>query len=257
MNLADKKVLITGSTMGIGHASARAMLAAGARVALHGRNIERVREAIAELGFPGQSVAVGGDVGDPEQCRQLVEDAVAQLGGLDFLVCNAGIGDLSYPEAVTEEHWDKVMNVNCRSGYLLTKHALPALRQSRGAVLLVASAAGICAGPTDNFAYAIAKAGMISLAQTLSVELAPSGIRVNALCPGFINTPLIEAENRATNGQIHRFVEQATLLHRIGTEDECASTVAYLATDEAAYFTGVAIINDGGLTVQRSWGGRN
>lgn len=257
MNLAGKRALVTGSTMGIGHAAIRGLLDAGARVAVHGRSIERVRKAVERLGRPGRAVAVHGDVGDADACRQLVEDAVARLGGLDFLVCNAGIGDLSYPEDVTEEHWDKVFNVNCRSGYFLTRHALSALRETRGAVLFVASAAGICAGPTDAYAYAVAKAGLISLARSLAEELAPDGIRVNALCPGYINTPLIEAENAATGGQIHRFVAQATPLRRIGTAIECASAIVYLASDEAAYFTGSLIVNDGGLMVRRSWGGRN
>ncbi|TXS91857.1 SDR family oxidoreductase [Parahaliea maris] len=257
MSLQDRRVLITGSTMGIGRAAAEALLKAGAKVAIHGRKLERVEEAAASLGFPDRTFVVAGDVGDPDSCRALVDSATELLGGLDYLVCNAGIGDLSYPEDITEEHWDKVMDVNCRSGYLLTKFALPALRESRGAVLLVASAAGVCAGPSDNFAYAVAKAGMMSLAQSLAVELAPAGIRINALCPGFIDTPLIAEENAATGGQVHRFVEEATLLGRIGTEEECASTIEYLATDAAAYFTGVPIVNDGGLTVQRSWGGRN
>lgn len=257
MTLAGKRALITGSTMGIGRASACGLLEAGARVAMHGRDISRVKEEIRKLGSPLGAVAVSGDVGDPEVCRQVVQQAASALGGLDYLVCNAGIGDLSYPEKVTEEHWDRVFDVNCKSGYFLTKYALEHLKQSRGSVLLVASAAGICAGPTDAYVYAVTKAGLISLAQSLALELAPHGIRINALCPGYINTPLIEAENAATDGQIHRFIEQATPLQRIGTERECASTIVYLASDEAAYFTGSLIVNDGGLMARRSWGGRN
>lgn len=257
MTLAGKRALITGSTMGIGHAAAQALLEAGALVAMHGRELERVTEEIRKMKRPERAVAVAGDVGDPAACQRLVEQAVRELGGLDYLVCNAGIGDLSYPEDVTEEHWDKVFNVNFRSGYLLTQYALPALRQSRGSVLMVASAAGICAGPTDAYAYAVTKAGLISLAQSLALELAPQQIRVNALCPGYINTPLIAAENAATGGQIHRFVAQAAPLRRIGTDVECASAIVYLASDEAAYFTGSLIVNDGGLMARRSWGGRN
>lgn len=256
MTLAGKRALVTGSTMGIGHAAARGLLEAGARVALHGRNLDRVQEEIDKLGLPG-AVAVSGDIGSAADCRLLVGDAIKQLGGLDYLVCNAGIGDLSYPEDVTEEHWDKVFNVNCRSAYFLVQHSIRELRRTRGSILLVASAAGICAGPTDAYAYAVTKAGMISLAQSLALELAPDGVRINALCPGYINTPLIAAENAATGGQIHRFVEEAAPLRRIGTDVECASTIVYLASDEAAYFTGSSIVNDGGLMARRSWGGRN
>lgn len=257
MSPTGKRVLITGSTMGIGYAAALQLLEGGARVAIHGRDRGRVEAAVKTLSFPRNSVAVTGDVGDAGACRQIVEDAVQLLGGLDCLVCNAGIGDLSYPEDVTEEHWDKVFAINCRSGYLLTKAALPALRESHGNVLLVASAAGICAGPTDAYAYAVTKAGLISLAQSLALELAADDVRVNALCPGYINTPLIAAENAATGGQIHRFVEEAAPLRRMGTDVECASTIVYLASDEAAYFTGSIVVNDGGLMARRSWGGRN
>src|SRR5690348_7397592 len=109
MTLAGKRALVTGSTMGIGHAAARGLLEAGARVALHGRSRDRVQEEIDKLGLPG-AVAVSGDIGSADDCRLLVADAIKQLGGLDYLVCNAGIGDLSYPEDVTEEHWDKVFN---------------------------------------------------------------------------------------------------------------------------------------------------
>lgn len=257
MSVAGKRILITGSTMGIGYAAARGLLEVGARVAIHGRDRGRVDDAVRTLGYPAQSVAVTGDVGEAQACRQLVQDAIQGLGGLDYLVCNAGIGDLSHPEDVTEAHWDKVFRVNCRSGYLLTQAALPALRESKGNVLLVASAGGICAGPTDAYAYAVTKAGLISLAKSLALELAPDAIRVNALCPGYINTPLIDAENAATGGQVHRFVEQAAPLGRIGTDRECASAIVYLASDEAAYFTGSLVVNDGGLMARRSWGGRN
>jgi NAD(P)-dependent dehydrogenase (short-subunit alcohol dehydrogenase family) len=257
ISVTGKRALVTGSTMGIGHAAARGLLEADARVAIHGRDIKRVREAIRKLDHPERTVPVCGDVGDPAECQRLIEESVTGLGGLDYLVCNAGIGDLSYPEDLTEEHWDKLFNVNCRSGYFLTKYALPALRESRGSVLLVASAAGICAGPSDAYAYAVTKAGLISLAQSLALELAPHEIRVNALCPGYINTPMIAAENAATGGQIHRFVEETTPLRRIGTDVECASAIVYLASEAAAYVTGSLIVNDGGLTARRSWGGRN
>lgn len=257
MSLAGKRALVTGSTMGIGHAAVRGLLDAGASVALHGRSLDRVKQEVTKLDAGNRAVAVHGDVAETSACRDIIDRAVALLGGLDFLVCNAGIGDLSHPENVTEEHWDKVFDVNLRSSYLIVQAALPALRKSRGAVVLVASAGGICAGPTDAYAYGVSKAGLISLAQTLAEELAPDGIRINALCPGYINTPLIDAENAATGGQIHRFVANAAPMGRIGTAEECASAIVYLASDAAAYFTGSAIVNDGGLMIRRTWGGRN
>lgn len=257
MNLTGKRVLVTGSTMGIGHAAAQGLLLAGARVAVHGRDKARVQEAIDSLGGGDRLVPVVGDVGDLASCRRIIDDAVAQLGGLDCLANNAGIGDLSYLEDVNDEHFDRIVNVNLRAAFFLTQYALPELKKSRGNVIFTASVTGLCAGPTDSFVYAAAKGGMISLGQTLALELAPQGVRVNVLCPGYIDTPLIAAENAKHDGQVYRFIEECVPLSRIGTMAECASSIVYLASDEAAYFTGSVVVNDGGCTAARTWGGRN
>ncbi len=257
MNLDGKKILVTGSTMGIGNAAVQGLLRAGAHVAVHGRDAKRVKEAIAALGGGERLVPVVGDVGDLADCRRIIDDAVRQLGGLDCLVNNAGIGDLSYLEDVTDEHFDRIVNVNLRSAFFLTQYALPRLLESRGNVIFTASVTGLCAGPTDSFVYAAAKGGMISLGQALALELAPRGVRVNVLCPGYIDTPLIAAENAKYDGQVYRFIEDCVPLSRIGSMAECASTIVYLASDEAAYFTGSVVVNDGGCTAARTWGGRN
>lgn len=257
MTLAGKRILVTGSTMGIGYAAVEGLLKQGAKVGVHGRDLSRVQAAIDALGGGDQLVPVVGDVGDLHSCRLMIDDAVAQLGGLDCLVNNAGIGDLSYLEDVSEAHFDRICNVNLRAAFFLTQYALPELKKSRGNVIFTASVTGICAGPTDSFVYAAAKGGMISLGQSLALELAPQGVRVNVLCPGYIDTPLIAAENKACDGQIYKFVEECVPLSRIGTMEECASTIVYLASDQAAYFTGSVVYNDGGCVAARTWGGRN
>ena len=257
MKLAGKKVLVTGSTMGIGHAAAEGLLAEGAHVAVHGRDARRVQEAMDALGGGDRVVPVVGDVGNLEDCRRIIDSAVSQLGGLDCLVNNAGIGDLSYLEDVTDEHFDRIVNVNLRSAFFLTQYALPELTKARGNVIFTASVTGLCAGPTDSFVYAAAKGGMISLGQALALELAPQGVRVNVLCPGYIDTPLIAAENAKYDGQVYRFIEDCVPMSRIGTMAECASTIVYLASDDAGYFTGSVVVNDGGCTAARTWGGRN
>ena len=256
MRLAGKRILVTGSTMGIGYAAAQLMLREGARVAVHGRDVARVQAAIDQLGGGLNLVPIVGDVGDLADCRRMIDEAAAALGGLDCLVNNAGIGDLSYPEDVTEEHYRKVANVNLRSAFFLTQYALPELRRSKGSAIFNASVCGLFAGPTDSYVYACVKSGMINLGKSLALELAPD-VRVNVLCPGYIDTPLIAAENAATGGQIYAFIESAAALKRIGTMEECASTMVYLASDEATYFTGSVLVNDGGLTARRTWGGRN
>ncbi len=242
--------------MGIGFAAAKLMRAEGARVAVHGRDLERVRVAIEKMGGGRDLTPVVGDVGDLSDCRHIINETVEAFGGVDCLVNNAGIGDLSYPEDVTEEHFRKVLNVNLRSAFFLTQYALPELRKSKGSAIFNASVCGLFAGPTDSYVYACVKSGMINLGRSLALELAPD-VRVNVVCPGYIDTPLIAAENEATDGQVYAFIENAAALKRIGTMEECASTMVYLATDGAAYYTGSVLVNDGGLTARRTWGGRN
>jgi NAD(P)-dependent dehydrogenase (short-subunit alcohol dehydrogenase family) len=257
MKLVGKKILVTGSTMGIGYGAATQLLEEGAVVAIHGRDMTRVRDTIQKLGGGERLVPVIGDVADLDSCKSIVEQAVAQMGCLDCLVNNAGIGELGYLEDLSEEHFDRVINTNLRSAFFLTQYALPELKKTRGNVIFTASTAGICAGPTDSHVYAAAKSGMISLGQSLALELAPYGVRVNMLCPGYIDTPLIAAENAKLNGQVFQFIEACVPLERLGSIEECGSTIAYLASDAAAYFTGSVISNDGGSTAARSWGGRN
>lgn len=253
---SDMRVLVTGSTKGIGHGIARLFVNAGARVAVNGRSPDAVRSTMEELGGKNL-VAAPGDLRSIAGCRAVVETAIEGLGGLDCLVNNAGIGNLSHMMKVTEEHWDEVFDVNLRSPLFCTQFALPALRRSHGSVIMVASVAGLVAGPTDSFVYAIAKCGLISMTKSLALELAPEGIRVNALCPGYIDTPMIAAENAAADNQIYDFIAASVPMQRIGTVEECASSVTYLASDLAAYFTGSVVVNDGGAWAKGGWGGPN
>jgi NAD(P)-dependent dehydrogenase (short-subunit alcohol dehydrogenase family) len=256
LDFSGKRVLVTGSTTGIGRGAAEMFLEAGATVAINGRKASAVEEAVREMGGK-RLVAAPGDVGTIAGCRSIIQGAVAQLGGLDVLVNNAGICPLAYPLDVTEEHWDQVMAVNLTAPLFLTICALPHLRKSRGNVVMVASAAGLFAGPTDSFVYAVSKGGLVNLTRTLAVELAPEGIRINAICPGYIDTPMVRAENEATHGQVYEFINRSVPMERIGTVRECASSILYLAAAEAGYCTGAVLVNDGGCFANGSWGGAN
>jgi NAD(P)-dependent dehydrogenase (short-subunit alcohol dehydrogenase family) len=256
MDFSGKRVLVTGSTMGIGRGAAEMFLEAGATVAINGRKPEAVAQVVAELSTP-QARAVPGDVGTVDGCRSMIGRAIAQLGGLDVLVNNVGICPLSYLMDVTEEHWDEVIAVNLRSAFFCSQLALPELRRSKGNIVMVASVAGLTAGPTDSFVYAISKGGLVNMTRGLAVELARDGVRVNAVCPGYIDTPMIQAENEATGGQVHEFISNATPLGRLGTVRECASSILYLASSLAGYCTGALLVNDGGCIAAGSWGGVN
>ncbi len=255
MNFKGKKILVTGSTTGIGRGAAEMFLEAGATVVINGRTDAAVAKAVTELG--PRALPVAGDVATVAGCCDVVQRAIAALGGLDCLVNNVGICPLSRLMDVTEEHWDQVIDVNLRSALFCTKFALPTLRQSNGNVVMVASVGGITAGPTDSFVYAISKGAMIQMTKGLALELAPSNVRVNAVCPGYIDTPMIQAENEATNGQIHEFIRNVVPLRRIGTVREIASAILYLASDYASYAIGTILVYDGGCAANASWGGAN
>lgn len=256
MDFTGKRVLVTGSTMGIGRGAAEMFHEAGARVAINGRDPVTVDETIEAMGGD-RLVPAPGDLGTVAGCRAVVETAIDRLGGLDCLVNNAGICPLARMMDITEEHWDQVITVNLRAALFCTKFAAPALRQTKGNVVIVASVAGLSGGPTDSFVYAISKGGLVNMTKSLALEFAADGVRVNCLCPGYIDTPMVQAENEAADGQIYEFIANSTPLQRVGTVRECASSILYFASDGAGYVTGSVLANDGGCTANASWGGAN
>jgi 3-oxoacyl-[acyl-carrier protein] reductase len=253
MDFTGKRVLVTGSTTGIGRGAAEMFHAAGARVAINGRNPETVARTIGEIG-PDRLVPAPGHVGSVEGCSKIVDAAVRGLGGLDCLVNNVGIGPIARMMDVSEAHWDEVIAVNLRAALFCTKAALPALRTSKGSVVIIASVCGLLAGPPDGFVYSITKAGLIAMTKSLAVELAPDDVRVNCLCPGYIDTPMIVAENKLNDGQLYHAISEFTPLGRIGTVRECVSAILYFASDDARYCTGSTLANDGGCVANGSWG---
>lgn len=257
MDFTGKRVLITGSTMGIGYGAARAFVEHGAKVAINGRDSKRVADAVKSLGGGKNLVAAPGDIGQVEDCRKIVDTAIHGLGGLDCLVNNAGICPLARLEEITEEHWDEVVRVNLRAAFFCSKLALPALRKSKGNILHISSIAGLVGGPTDSFVYAITKGGLINMTRAMALELAKDNVRVNCVCPGYIDTPMVQAENEKAGGQVYRFIEQSTPLRRVGTVEECVSSILYFASDSAGYCTGSILSNDGGCAAAASWGGAN
>jgi NAD(P)-dependent dehydrogenase (short-subunit alcohol dehydrogenase family) len=255
VNFTGKRVLITGSTDGIGRAAAELFLAADAHVAINGKTTQSVTRAVREMAGP-RALAVPGDVSSVEACRSIVTSAVEGLGGLDCLVNSVEICPTSRMSEVSEAHWDEVIAANLRSAMFCTVAALPALRRSKGNVVIVSSVAALTAGPTDRFVYSVSKAGLIGMTRTLALELAADGVRVNCVCPGHIDTPQVRAQDQAGQGQLEQFVRRATPLGRLGTPRECASAIAYLASEDSGYCTGSTIVIDGGCLAQASWGAR-
>jgi NAD(P)-dependent dehydrogenase (short-subunit alcohol dehydrogenase family) len=251
MEFKGKRILVTGSTSGIGRATAELFHAAGATVAINGRSVQGVAKTIREIGVD-RLIEAPGDVGSVAGCEAMIGAALTALGGLDCLVNNVAINSPGGTLEVTEAQWDELMAVNLRSALFCTKAALPALRASRGNIVMVASAAGLMAGPSENLLYAISKAGLIGLARTLALEVAPHHVRVNCVCPGYTDTPL----SQQSFERLGDVVPKVTPLARPGSAREIASAIVYLASDDAGYCTGTNLVNDGGCYAGASWGTR-
>ncbi len=254
MDFKDKRVLVTGGTRGIGRATVEAFLAAGARVAVNGSSEATTARALDELGAGDFAIAAPGDAGIVEDCQRMAETAVTRLGGLDVLVNNAGVfGEAEPIEQLTPEHWDRTINVNLRGTAFCTKYAVPALRESRGNVVNIASIDGLQGSGIGATAYCASKGAVVNLTRDLAVELAPD-IRVNCLCPGPIDTDMLrglgELMDDGEVGAGYDELREGTPLKRIAQTVEMANAILYLASDMASFVTGAIHVVDGGLVAR-------
>ena len=247
-DLTGKRALVTGASRGIGRAIAIACARAGADVAVLARNAELLEEAADEVRALGRRAIVAqADVLDAQSTRAAVAAAIAELGGLDILVNNAGGNSFSIPVAqMRVSGWEKTLRLNLDSILHITQEALPALAERKdGSIINVSSVAGLRGAPTMAH-YGAAKAALLSLTQSLAIETAWMGIRVNALVPGWIDTDLtdfLRASEEAEKGTLSRVPMQ-----RWGTAEEIAEPAVFLASSAAAFMTGQALVVDGGLS---------
>ena len=243
--LSNKVAVVTGGSSGIGLATARRFIADGAQVVVTGRNLEALDGAVAELG--DRATGIQGDVANLEDLDRLFAQVRDQFGRVDVLFANAGIAPLGPFEAVTEEHFDALFNINVRGLFFTVQKALPLL--SEGASVILNASVVAQSGLPNTSVYSATKAAVRSLGRTLAAELSPRGIRVNVVSPGLIETPfwgkvgLSQDEIDAFGAQ----VVQQTPLRRPGQPEEIAATAAFLASDDASYFTGADLVADGGL----------
>jgi NAD(P)-dependent dehydrogenase (short-subunit alcohol dehydrogenase family) len=251
MQFADKRVLVTGATRGIGHATAKAFLDGGARVAVNGRTEASVTRAIDSLGGGDYLVSAPGDISLADVCDTMVTDAVAGLGGLDVLVNNAGVYSHGSMADTDEATWDHVFDAIVKGLFFCSRAALPALTLSRGNIVNVASEAGL-AGYADSTAYCASKGAVVNLTRSMAIELAPD-IRVNCVCPGVIITDLARAGFAINGDEAAGLREQESNypLGRLGTPEEVAKAIAYLASEDAAFVNGIALPIEGGATAGR------
>ncbi len=248
MKLKNKVTVITGGNSGIGLATAKEFRENGARVAILGRSRETVDEARKNLG--GDTLAVQGDVrklGDLENFFARVASAFEKI---DVLVANAGIAKFAPAEALSEELFDEVSDVNFKGAFFTVQRALPHLRDG-ASVILVGAADADKQGRMLTSVYTATKAAVRALARSLSVELLPRRIRVNVLSPGMTDTPILSRESGmagATPEEIAAVITALIPMKRRGTPEEMAKAMLFLASDDSAYCLGIELLVDGGLT---------
>jgi NAD(P)-dependent dehydrogenase (short-subunit alcohol dehydrogenase family) len=238
--LRDRVALITGAASGIGKAIAQALASEGARVIVADLNEQAGRAAAAQIAERAPARFVGCDVTDEASVEAAVGSALEIEGRLDIMVNNAGI--ITVPASLIDSpaaDWDRHFAVNMRGVFFGVKHAARAMLQTGGSIVNIASVAGMGGAPKLG-PYGATKAAVIQLTQTAALELARHRIRVNAICPGWTNTPLLDGLERTK-------LERQIPLGRLGQPDEIAGLVVYLASDAAAFITGSALRIDGGI----------
>jgi 3-oxoacyl-[acyl-carrier protein] reductase len=245
--LADKGVLISGGTSGIGLATAERFLREGSRVFVGGVDKAEVESALESLRATGAVDGIAGDISEEDGAAALVDAAVESLGRVDVLIDNAGIAHKVRFLDLEPEEWDRMIAVNLRGMFLVARLVAGRMVIDRagGSIVLMASTNAL--GGEEEFAhYNASKGGVLQLMRSMAVELGPYAIRVNCLCPGFIDTPL--NRGMADEAQFRAYAERAIPLGRYGGADEVAAAYAFLASDDASFIHGAALVVDGGQT---------
>jgi NAD(P)-dependent dehydrogenase (short-subunit alcohol dehydrogenase family) len=251
--LDGKVAIVTGASSGIGRAIATLFAAQGARIVVAARRGELLTSLVDEIETAGGAAcALPGDVSAEAHARALVDVAKSRFGGLDIAVNNAGLlGPMGATPDVTRQAWDDTIAVNLTSAFLGAKYQIPAmLARGGGSLIFVSSFVGHTAAMPGAATYAASKAGQIGLMKALAVEYGPRGIRVNALLPG--GTQTAAADAMANTDEMRAFVRNMHALKRIAAPDEQARAALFLASDNASFVTGAAMLVDGGVSINKT-----
>ncbi len=248
-SLTGKRALITGGASGIGRATAMLFASEGAAISIMDLDEQGAR-AVAEAirGDGGRAISVHGDVTQAADCQRAVQQTVRELGGLDILFNNAGIIHRATLLQTSEAEWDRVMAVNVKSIFLLSKYAILIMAKAGGGVIInMASAWGLVGGPRAA-AYCASKGAVVQLTKSMALDHGAQNIRVNCLCPGDTDTPMLKDEAQQLGEPAERFLAEAAQrpLGRIGRPEEIAQAALYLASDASSFVTGTALVVDGG-----------
>jgi NAD(P)-dependent dehydrogenase (short-subunit alcohol dehydrogenase family) len=248
MRLKDKVAVITGGGTGIGRATALLFAREGARVVVADYNEETGQQTVDDIkARNGEAIFVRADVSRETDVQNMIAAAVSAYKKVDILFSNAGIGEVCPAADLTVEAWDRTININLRGVFLCAKHAIPVMQRNGGGTIINNASILGHVGTPGAAAYNSAKGGVVLLTKNLALEYARDNIRVNAVCPGYIKTPMV------MNGLSEEMRDKLTALHplgRLGEPEEVAYCVLFLASDESSFVTGSSLMVDGGYTAQ-------
>lgn len=251
--LAGQTALVTGATSGLGEAIAKRFAAEGARVAVVGRNAARGEAVVAAIRARGGEAAFfAADVTSDAQVQQLVADALGRFGDLSLVVNNAGLSRAGTVVSTTPQDWDALWRINASSAYLVSHHTMPhLLRRGTGSVINIASEAGL-KGFKERAAYCAAKFALVGLTKAMAVDHSPHGVRVNCICPGTIETPMIAGMIAGSEDpqELKDAFLQRRLTPYLGTPEDVAEAALYLALPTNRYVTGAVLSVDGGAAAR-------
>lgn len=240
-NLTGKTALVTGATGGIGGAIAKALHKQGATVVVTGRKEESLKTLVNELG--GRAFPLVADLSDKAQLESLLDKAEELAGGVDILVCNAGITKDNLTLRMKDEEWNDVINTNLTASFILNKAAFKKMMKKRwGRIINITSVVGVTGNP-GQANYAASKAGLIGMSKSVAAECASRGITINCIAPGFIKTAMTDALNEAQAAKITSTIPSGNF----GLPEDIAAATAYLASNEAGYITGQTLHVNGGM----------
>jgi NAD(P)-dependent dehydrogenase (short-subunit alcohol dehydrogenase family) len=249
MLLKDKVAVVTGGAAGIGRATAQLFAREGASVVVADLNEEAGRDLVLQIAMERGRVSFErADVTSPADCRRLVERTVAEFGRIDILFNNAGIIRRAAITELSEDDWDRVMDVNVKSIYLLSREVIPIMAKSGGgSIINMASGWGISAGPKAAV-YCASKGAVVLLTKAMAIDHGRQNIRVNCICPGDTDTAMLRNEAQQLGEATDKFLAGAALrpLGRMGKPDEIAQAALYLASESSSFVTGTALVVDGG-----------
>jgi NAD(P)-dependent dehydrogenase (short-subunit alcohol dehydrogenase family) len=249
MRLGGKVALITGGASGIGRATALLFAREGAAVCLADLDRYGILATAQEIRVEGgRAMALEGDVSQTADCQRMVQGAVLAFGGLDILFNNVGIIQRSTVLDITEDDWDRVMAVNVKPIFLLSKHAIPIMAQAGGGVIINTGSGWGLVGGRRAVSYCASKGAVVNMTRAMALDHGAQNIRVNCICPGDTDTPMLHSEALQLGQSDEQFLAEAAdrPLQRIGRPQDIAEAALYLASDASAFVTGSILVVDGG-----------